>query len=111
MHLLTVAYTDPEVAWVGLSEQEAKAQGLDYGKGVFPWAASGRALGINRPEGLTKLIFDNATHTLLGGAVVGVGAGDIINQICLAVEMRCVAEDLIMTSFLLQPRVSNCRQI
>ncbi len=93
----SVAYTDPEVAWVGMSEQEAKEQGIDYGKGVFPWAASGRALGINRPEGLTKLIFDNATHTLLGGAVVGVGAGDIINQICLAVEMRCVAEDLIMT--------------
>lgn len=96
-HIPSVAYTDPEVAWTGLTEKEAKAQNIPYGKGVYPWAASGRALGMNQSTGLTKLLFDPETHTLLGGAVIGAGAGDIVNQITLALEMRCVAEDLILT--------------
>lgn len=92
-----VAYTDPEVAWAGLTEAEAKEQGIAYEKAVFPWAASGRALGNNRPEGLTKLLFNPDTHQLLGAAIVGVTAGDLIAEACLAIEMGCDAEDIALT--------------
>lgn len=92
-----VAYTDPEVAWVGMTEAEAKAQNIDYDKGVYPWAASGRAIGLGREEGLTKVIFCNKTHRVLGAAVVGVHAGDLISEMALAIEMGCEAEDLALT--------------
>lgn len=92
-----VAYTDPEVAWVGLTEDQAKAQNIDFGKAVFPWIASGRALGIGREEGMTKLIFDKKTNRLLGGAIVGVHAGDLISELCLAIEMGAEAEDISLT--------------
>ena len=92
-----VAYTDPEVAWAGLTESEAKAQGIEYQKAVFPWAASGRALGNNRSEGLTKLLFDPNTNQLLGAAICGVSAGDLIAEACLAIEMGCDAEDIALT--------------
>ena len=77
----SVAYTDPEIAWVGVTETEAKAKGLKVGVGKFPWAASGRAIGIGRTEGFTKLIFDEATHRIIGGGIVGVHAGDLITEI------------------------------
>lgn len=93
----SVAYTDPEIAWVGLTENEAKAKGIKYGKGMFPWAASGRALSINRDEGLTKLIIDEATHRILGGAAVGPNAGELIAEIALAIEMGCDVEDISLT--------------
>ncbi|ETD72527.1 dihydrolipoamide dehydrogenase [Pelistega indica] len=89
-----VAFTDPEVAWVGLTEDQAKAQGIKIEKGVFPWAASGRAIANGRDEGFTKLIFDAETHRLLGGAIVGTHAGDLISEICLAVEMGADATDI-----------------
>ncbi len=92
-----IAYTDPEVAWVGVTEEQAKAQGLDYDKGVFPWLASGRSLGLGREEGITKLIFDKSTHRLLGAGIVGPHAGDLIGELSLAIEMGCVAEDLALT--------------
>ena len=77
----SVAYTDPEVAWAGVTELEAKRSGIKYGKGSFPWAASGRALGIARPEGLTKLLFDEATERLIGAGIVGPNAGDLIAEV------------------------------
>jgi len=83
----SVAYTDPEVAWAGLTEEQCKAQGIAYGKAVFPWAASGRAIANARDEGFTKLLFDEATHRCIGGAIVGTHAGDLIGEVCLAVEM------------------------
>jgi len=92
-----VAYTDPEVAWVGVTETEAKTRGLDYGKGVFPWAASGRALGLGRDEGLTKLLFDNASKRVIGAGIVGPHAGDLIAEAALAIEMGCEAEDIGLT--------------
>jgi dihydrolipoamide dehydrogenase len=92
-----VAYTDPEVAWVGVTESEAKSSGLDYGKGAFPWAASGRALGLGREEGMTKLIFDNKTKIIIGAGIVGVHAGDLISEAALAIEMDCEAEDIGLT--------------
>jgi dihydrolipoamide dehydrogenase len=93
----SVAYTDPEVAWVGLTETEAKAEGIAYEKGTFPWAASGRALGMAREEGLTKLLFDPETHQVLGGGVVGLNAGDLIAEIAHAVEMGSEAADIGLT--------------
>ena len=93
----SVAYTDPEIAWVGLTELEAKAQGIDYQKSQFPWAASGRALSLGRSEGFTKLLFDKKTKRVLGGAIVGPGAGDLISEICLAVEMGADAADISLT--------------
>jgi len=93
----SVAYTDPEVAWAGLTETEAKANGVKYGKGSFPWAASGRALGVARPEGLTKLLFDEASGQLLGAGIVGVNAGDLIAEAALAIEMGADAEDIGLT--------------
>ena len=93
----SVAYTDPELAWVGLTETEAKAQGIAVGKGVFPWAASGRALSLGRSEGLTKLLFDPDTGRVIGGGVVGPQAGDLIAEIGLAIEMGCDADDIALT--------------
>ncbi len=90
----SVAYTDPEIAWVGVTETEAAAKGLKVGVGKFPWAASGRAIGIDRTEGFTKLIFDEATHRVIGGGIVGVHAGDLISEIALAIEMGADAEDI-----------------
>ena len=90
----SVAYTDPEVAWVGLTEDEAKKNGVKIGKGVFPWAASGRAIANGRDEGFTKLIFDEATGRVLGGGIVGTHAGDLLGEICLAVEMGADAVDV-----------------
>jgi dihydrolipoamide dehydrogenase len=93
----SVAYTDPEIAWVGLTETEAKEQGVDYEKAAFPWAASGRALSLGRDEGLTKLLFDQQTGRVLGGAVVGPHAGDLIAEIGLAIEMGADAADISLT--------------
>ncbi len=93
----SVAYTDPEVAWMGLTETEAKRQGIAYEKGVFPWAASGRALGIHREEGLTKLLFDPETHRILGAGIVGVNAGELIGETVLALEMGADYEDIGLT--------------
>lgn len=93
----SVAYTDPEVAWVGLTERQAKEQGLEYGIGKFPWAASGRALGMDRAEGFTKLLFDEQTGRLIGGGVVGPHAGDLIAEIGLAIEMGATAGDIGLT--------------
>ena len=93
----SVAYTDPEVAWVGFSEEECKAKGLDYGKGIFPWSASGRSLTIGRNEGMTKLIFNNSTKKIIGGGIVGPNAGDLISEIALAIEMDCDVSDIALT--------------
>ncbi len=93
----SVAYTDPEIAWVGLTETEAANQGIRYGKGVFPWAANGRSLSFNRSEGLTKLLFDEADHRLLGMAACGPNAGDLIAEGTLAIEMGADARDLALT--------------
>jgi dihydrolipoamide dehydrogenase len=93
----SVAYTDPEVAWMGLTETEAKEQGIAIEKGVFPWAASGRALGIHRSEGLTKLIFDPETKRILGAGIVGRNAGELIGETVLALEMGADAEDIGLT--------------
>jgi dihydrolipoamide dehydrogenase len=93
----SVAYTDPEIAWVGVTEAEAKAQGLKVGKGVFPYAASGRAIGINRTEGFTKLIFDEASHRIVGAGIVGPNAGDLISEAALAIEMGCDVADIALT--------------
>ncbi len=93
----SVAYTDPEVAWIGVTEAEAKAQKLKYGKGVFPWAASGRSLGLGRDEGMTKLLFDEETERVIGAGVVGPNAGDLIAEVALAIEMGCDAADIGLT--------------
>jgi dihydrolipoamide dehydrogenase len=93
----SVAYTDPEVAWVGVTENEAKAAGIPYGKGVFPWAASGRALSLGRDEGLTKLLFDEASHRMIGAGVVGPSAGELIAELGLAIEMGADAADIGLT--------------
>jgi len=90
----SVAYTDPEVAWVGLTETEAKAQGTKVGKGSFPWAASGRSLSLGRSEGITKLVFDPETDQVLGAGIVGPNAGDLIAEVALAIEMGADAVDL-----------------
>lgn len=92
-----VAYTDPEVSWVGLTETEAKAKNIPYEKAVFPWAASGRALSNGREEGLSKLLFDPKTHRILGAGIVGTNAGELISEVALAIEMGCDAEDLSLT--------------
>ena len=90
----SVAYTDPEVAWVGVTENQAKAEGLKIGKGVFPWAASGRSLSLGRSEGLTKLIFDAESDRVIGAGIVGPNAGDLIAEVALAIEMGADAVDL-----------------
>ena len=93
----SVAYTDPEVAWMGLSETEAKKQGIDYVKGAFPWAASGRSLGLDRDEGLTKVLFDKDSKRILGAGIVGPNAGELIAEAVLALEMGADAEDIGLT--------------
>jgi dihydrolipoamide dehydrogenase len=93
----SVAYTDPEIAWVGLTETEAKANGVRYGKGTFPWAASGRALALNRDDGFTKILFDQDTHRILGAGVVGTSAGDLVAELALAIEMGADASDIALT--------------
>ncbi len=93
----SVAYTDPEVAWAGVTETEAKAAGVPYGKGVFPWAASGRALSLARDEGLTKLLFDPASERLIGAGLVGPNAGELVAEIAHAIEMGADAADIALT--------------
>jgi dihydrolipoamide dehydrogenase len=90
----SVAYTDPEVAWAGVTEDEAKAKGIAYTVGKFPWAASGRAIANGRDEGFTKLLFDKETHRIIGGGIVGTHAGDLIGEVCLAIEMGADAVDI-----------------
>ena len=90
----SVAYTDPEVAWAGKTEEQCKAEGIKFGKAVFPWAASGRAIANGRDEGFTKLLFDEATHRVIGGGIVGTHAGDLISEVCLAIEMGCEPADI-----------------
>jgi dihydrolipoamide dehydrogenase len=90
----SVAYTDPEIAWVGLTEEEAIRQGLKVGKASFPWAASGRAIANGRDEGFTKLLFDESTHRVVGGGIVGTHAGDMIGEVALAIEMGADAADI-----------------
>jgi dihydrolipoamide dehydrogenase len=93
----SVAYTDPEIAWVGLTETEAKAKGIAYEKATFPWAASGRSLSLGRDEGLTKLLFDKNTQRVVGGGIVGTNAGDLISEVALAIEMGSDAADIGLT--------------
>ncbi|MGD2113928.1 MAG: FAD-dependent oxidoreductase, partial [Acidobacteriota bacterium] len=93
----SVAYTDPEVAWVGVTETEAKERGLKLEKGMYPWAASGRSLGMGRDEGMTKLLFDPETNRVVGGGIVGTSAGDLISEVALAIEMQCEAADVGLT--------------
>ncbi len=93
----SVAYTDPEVAWVGITETEAKEKGIEYGKGAFPWAASGRSLSLGRDDGLTKVLFDKETNRIIGAAIVGPNAGDLIAECALAIEMGADAEDIGLT--------------
>jgi len=93
----SVAYTDPEVAWMGLTETLAKEQGTEFEKAVFPWAASGRALAQGRDEGMTKLLFDKRTNRLLGAGIVGPNAGELISETVLALEMGADAEDIGLT--------------
>ncbi|WP_338830880.1 dihydrolipoyl dehydrogenase [Bradyrhizobium sp. 27S5] len=90
----SVAYTDPEVAWAGRTEEQCKAEGIKFGKAVFPWAASGRAIANGRDEGFTKLLFDTASHRVIGGGIVGTHAGDLISEVCLAIEMGCEPADI-----------------
>ena len=93
----SVAYTDPELAWMGLTETQAEKQGIAYDKAVFPWAASGRALATGREEGMTKLLFDKNTKRILGAGMVGVNAGELIAETVLALEMGADATDLGLT--------------
>ncbi len=93
----SVAYTDPEIAWVGMTEEQAKADGIDYEKGVFPWAASGRSLALGRSEGMTKVLVDKKSDRVLGVGIVGSSAGDLISEACLAIEMGCDVEDIALT--------------
>ena len=92
-----VAYTDPEVAWAGLTETEAKANGIAFEKGTFPWAANGRSLSLGRDEGMTKLLFDPETHRLLGAGIVGTNAGELISELALAIETGCDVADIGLT--------------
>ncbi|MGL5798550.1 MAG: dihydrolipoyl dehydrogenase [Plesiomonas sp.] len=93
----SIAYTDPEVAWVGKTEKECQAEGLKYETATFPWAASGRAIASDCADGMTKLIFDKETHRILGGAIVGTNGGELLGEIGLAIEMGCDAEDIALT--------------
>lgn len=95
--IASVAYTDPEIAWAGFTEKEAKERGIAYEKSVFPWIASGRALSMGREEGMTKLLFCPESHRILGAGIVGVNAGDLIAEAALAIEMGCDAEDIALT--------------
>jgi dihydrolipoamide dehydrogenase len=93
----SVAYTDPEIAWVGLTETDAKARGVPYERAVFPWSASGRSLALGRDEGFTKLLFDPQSHRVIGGGIVGTNAGDLIAEVALAIEMGADAADIGLT--------------
>ncbi len=93
----SVAYTDPEISWMGITEEQAKADGVEYSKGVFPWAASGRSLSIGRSEGITKLLFDKNTHQIIGAGMVGTNAGELIAEAVLALEMGADIEDIALT--------------
>jgi dihydrolipoamide dehydrogenase len=93
----SVAYTDPEIAWVGITEAEAQASGRKLGKGLFPWMASGRSLSLGRDEGFTKLLFDEETHRVVGAGIVGSNAGDLISEVALAIEMGAEAADIGLT--------------
>ncbi|OKP04192.1 dihydrolipoyl dehydrogenase [Xenorhabdus eapokensis] len=93
----SIAYTEPEVAWVGLTEKEAKEKGISYETATFPWAASGRAIASDCSDGMTKLIFDKETNRVIGGAVVGTNGGELLGEIGLAIEMGCDAEDIALT--------------
>jgi len=104
----SVAYTDPEVAWAGKTEDQCKAEGIKYGKAVFPWAASGRAIANGRDEGFTKLLFDEKTHRCIGGGIVGTHAGDLIGEVCLAVEMGADPVDIGKT---IHPHPTLCESI
>ena len=104
----SVAYTDPEVAWAGLTEEQCKTQGVKYGKAAFPWAASGRAIANGRDEGFTKLLFDEVTRRCIGGGIVGIHAGDLIGEVCLAVEMGCDPTDIGKT---IHPHPTLCESI
>jgi dihydrolipoamide dehydrogenase len=104
----SVAYTDPEIAWVGLTEGEAETRGLAVRKGVFPWAASGRAIANGRDEGFTKLLFDGVTGRIVGGGVVGTHAGDLVGEIALAIEMGADAVDIGKT---IHPHPTLCESI
>ncbi|HLB41431.1 MAG TPA: dihydrolipoyl dehydrogenase [Gammaproteobacteria bacterium] len=95
--IASVAYTDPEIAWAGMTENEAKAKSIQYGKGVFPWMASGRSLSMGRSEGMTKLIFDETSRRILGVGIVGPNAGELISETALAIEMGCDVEDIALT--------------
>lgn len=108
LQIPSVAYTDPEVAWAGKTETQCQSEGIAYEKAVFPWAASGRALANARAEGLTKLLFDPKTHRLIGGGIVGVSAGDLIGEICLAIEMGADATDIGKT---IHPHPTLCESI
>ena len=104
----SVAYTDPEIAWVGVTEDEAKAKGIKVEKGLFPWAASGRAIANGRDEGHTKLLFDASTHRIVGGGIVGTHAGDLIGEIALAIEMGADAVDIGRT---IHPHPTLCESV
>src|SRR5690606_12489643 len=93
----SIAYTDPEIAWVGLTEKEAKSQSLEYRTAVFPWSASGRALGAGRSEGTTKLVYGKDNDQLLGAGIVGVNAGELLGELSLALEFGASMEDLALT--------------
>ncbi len=93
----SVAYTDPEVAWMGITEEQAKAEGVEYKKGVFPWAASGRSLSIGRNDGLTKVLFDKTSHKIIGAGMTGPNAGELIAEAVLALEMGADIEDIALT--------------
>jgi dihydrolipoamide dehydrogenase len=93
----SVAYTDPEIAWAGVTETDARAKGIAFEKAVFPWAASGRSLANGRDEGFTKLLFDPQTHRVIGGGIVGTNAGDLISEVVLAIEMGADAADIGLT--------------
>ena len=93
----SIAYTDPEISWMGVTETQAKAEGIEYSKGAFPWAASGRSLSIGRNEGLTKVLFDKNTHKIIGAGIVGTNAGELIAEAVLALEMGADIEDIALT--------------
>ena len=104
----SVAYTDPEIAWTGLTEADARKNGISYDNAVFPWAASGRAIANGRDEGFTKLLFDKETRRCVGGGIVGTNAGDLIGEICLAIEMGADAVDIGKT---IHPHPTLCESI
>ncbi|MGB4468373.1 MAG: dihydrolipoyl dehydrogenase, partial [Azovibrio sp.] len=108
LQIPSVAYTLPEIAWAGKTEAQLQAEGISFEKAVFPWAASGRAIANGAEEGFTKLLFDAQTHRILGGAIVGMNAGDLIGEVCLAVEMGCDAVDIGKT---IHPHPTLCESI